>query len=185
MSVFTVPIPDLKSEHANTAPGAAPPSSTPEAPVVQPLTMISENDNHATHTSPVFSPDGRFIAFLSMARATYESDRLEVILYDRANQTLSYPSRHIDLSFGSVRFDLAADDGVNSLFCTAQYRGTSRIYQLSIKDDGSFSSLSVMPGDETRSNPVVLTNRTGPRSLFFFECSLGSCLTRYLTIVLC
>jgi hypothetical protein len=176
VSVFTVPIPDRKSEHANTAPGAA--STTPApapAPVVEPLTMISDPDNHATHSSPVCSPDGRFIAFLAMARATYESDRLEVVMCDRATGALTFPTRHIDISFGSLLFDPSTEDGNQSLFCTAQYRGSNRVYQLSVKADGSFDSLGVMPGDECRTNPLIVMNRTGPMSLYFFESSLGNC----------
>jgi hypothetical protein len=103
----------------------------------------------------------------------YESDRLEIVLFDRSTQSLSYPSRHIDMSFGSLLFDLSVDDGHYCLFCTAQYRGSSRVYQVSVQQDGSFASLSVMPGDESRSNPLVVMNRTGPRSLYFFESSLG------------
>ena len=36
--------------------------------------------NRATDTSPVFSPDGKTLAYLAMARPGYESDRLRVVL---------------------------------------------------------------------------------------------------------
>lgn len=175
VSVFLVPIPDLKSEHVNTAPGSVPRSlPLDSSPVVQPLILISSPDNHATHSSPVHSPDGRFVAYLAMARAQYESDRFEVTLYDRATQSVTYPSRHIDMSFGSLLFDPSVENGIYSLYCTAQYRGSTRVYQLNIQQDGSFCSLGVMPGEESRNSPVVVVNRTGPRALYFFESSLGN-----------
>ena len=175
-----MPIPDLKSEHTHTAPTLPTSLSSPDTVKAsfsseeEGLTLISEPSNHATHSSPVCSPDGRFIAFLAMARATYESDRLEIVLFDRTTKSLSFPTRHIDISFGSLLFDPTAEDGAQSLFCTAQYRGSSRIYQVSVKPDGSFASLGVMFGDESRSNPVLVMNRTGPLSLYFFESSLGT-----------
>ena len=36
--------------------------------------------NKAWDTSPVFSPDGRILAYLAMARGGYESDRLRIVL---------------------------------------------------------------------------------------------------------
>ncbi len=36
--------------------------------------------NEGTDTSPLFSPDGRTLAYLSMARAGYEADRLRIML---------------------------------------------------------------------------------------------------------
>src|SRR5262249_19203938 len=40
--------------------------------------------NEATDTQPAFSPDGRTLAWLAMARPTYEADRRRVVLYDLA-----------------------------------------------------------------------------------------------------
>ena len=163
--MFTVSIPEFK-----------PKSSDNDSPVPRPvedLSLISALDNHGTHTSPVYSPNGKFIAFLSMARSQYESDRLEITLYNCITKELSFPTRHIDISFGSIMFDHTAEGDTMSMFCTAQYRGSNRVYQVGIKEDGSFLSLAVIPGDESRSSPLIVMNRTGPHSLLFFESSLG------------
>ncbi len=45
-------------------------------------------DNPATDTTPVFSPDGRYLAWTAMRRPGYESDRLAIMLRDlRSGQT--------------------------------------------------------------------------------------------------
>ncbi len=41
--------------------------------------------NKATDTSPVYSPDGKTIAYRAMARPGFESDRYCIKLYDRAS----------------------------------------------------------------------------------------------------
>src|SRR5262249_55400401 len=41
--------------------------------------------NKATDTGPIYSPDGKTIAYRAMARPGFESDRYRVTLYDRAS----------------------------------------------------------------------------------------------------
>jgi dipeptidyl aminopeptidase/acylaminoacyl peptidase len=40
-------------------------------------------DNPASDTSPLYSPDGRYIAYRAQQRPGYESDRFDLVLYDR------------------------------------------------------------------------------------------------------
>jgi dipeptidyl aminopeptidase/acylaminoacyl peptidase len=42
-------------------------------------------DNLATDTQPAYSPDGRWLAYLAMKRPGYESDRMGIVLIDRAS----------------------------------------------------------------------------------------------------
>jgi len=41
--------------------------------------------------SPAYSPDGKYLAWRSQARAGYESDKFRLALYDRQQPTLDYP----------------------------------------------------------------------------------------------
>lgn len=43
--------------------------------------------NRGADQNPVYSPDGRFIAYASQARAGFESDRWRLMLYSRADRT--------------------------------------------------------------------------------------------------
>src|ERR1051326_1273085 len=44
--------------------------------------------NKGAAANPVYSPDGRYIAYASQARAGFESDRQRLMLYDRARHTV-------------------------------------------------------------------------------------------------
>ena len=43
--------------------------------------------NKGADQNPVYSPDGRFIAYASQARAGFESDRWRLMIYSRADRT--------------------------------------------------------------------------------------------------
>ena len=51
-----------------------------------PWKKISESKG--VDIQPVYSPDGKYIAFTSMKRAGFESDKLDIILYNRKSGTL-------------------------------------------------------------------------------------------------
>jgi len=53
------------------------------------------NDNQ-----PVYSPDGKYIAFVSMERAGFEADQQNIILYDRNDGSLKNITEGFDLSVG-------------------------------------------------------------------------------------
>jgi dipeptidyl aminopeptidase/acylaminoacyl peptidase len=47
-------------------------------------------------STPLYSPDGRYIAYRSQARAGYESDRFRLLIYDRKSGTTSDLTRNFD-----------------------------------------------------------------------------------------
>src|ERR1700722_3740821 len=51
------------------------------ASAVQPKNITA--DNPASDSSPLYSPDGRYIAYRTQQRPGYESDRFRLVLYDR------------------------------------------------------------------------------------------------------
>jgi len=67
---------------------------------VTPIKKISKslgNDNQ-----PVYSPDGKYIAFRSMARAGFEADKQTIVLYNRLNGELKNISDNLDISIGQI-----------------------------------------------------------------------------------
>src|SRR6185312_1739790 len=47
-------------------------------------------------STPLYSPDGRFIAYRSQARAGYESDRFRLFLYERKTGSTSDLTKNFD-----------------------------------------------------------------------------------------
>ncbi|MDA3860736.1 MAG: S9 family peptidase [Melioribacteraceae bacterium] len=81
------------------------------------------NDNQ-----PVYSPDGKYIAFRSMARAGFEADKQTLVLYNRETKKLNNISEQLDISFGQT---IWADDS-KSIFYTAANEIYNSIYNINI-----------------------------------------------------
>ncbi len=64
------------------------------APPVPPKNITA--DNPASDSTPLYSPDGRYIAYRAQQRPGYESDRFRLMLYDRKTgekKEVTFPSR--------------------------------------------------------------------------------------------
>ena len=72
--------------------------------------------NKGADQNPVYSPDGKFIAYASQARAGFESDRWRLMLYDRAGQDVARAAADVGSQRRRVLLrarherDLRADD---------------------------------------------------------------------------
>lgn len=62
------------------------------------------SDSKGNDNQPVYSPDGKYLAYLSMERAGFEADKLRLMLYDRATNKTKDLTSKIDLSVGKVVF---------------------------------------------------------------------------------
>ncbi len=58
-------------------------------------------DNPASDTSPLYSPDGRYIAYRAQQRPGYESDRFRLMLYDRKTGQRRSATDDLDFWVGS------------------------------------------------------------------------------------
>jgi dipeptidyl aminopeptidase/acylaminoacyl peptidase len=58
-------------------------------------------DNPASDTSPLYSPDGRYIAYRAQQRPGYESDRFRLMLYDRKTGQRRSATDDLDYWVGS------------------------------------------------------------------------------------
>jgi dipeptidyl aminopeptidase/acylaminoacyl peptidase len=79
-------------------------------------------------TSPKYSPDGRWIAYRSQARAGYESDLWELWLYDRTTAT----SHRIAPTFDDWVESITWAPDSKSIFFTAPRNGKTAIYEVGI-----------------------------------------------------
>ncbi len=136
--------------------------------VAIPWHQVSNADMHAGNSYPTFSHDSRFLAFLSMQRAGFESDRYRISVFDTESHSLHVLTENIDVSFQSILWSL--ENGENILYSTGQYFGTIRLFRIKLDSDCSrLLEISVMQGDESRIDPVVVSNY-----LYFQQSSLLS-----------
>ncbi|MBL8754911.1 MAG: S9 family peptidase [Planctomycetes bacterium] len=82
---------------------------------------------------PVYSPDGKWIAFGSMARAGFESDKLRLFLHERATGKNHELLPDFDASAHEVRWQ---KDG-KRLFFTVETEGTTQVYSAALPEAGA------------------------------------------------
>jgi dipeptidyl aminopeptidase/acylaminoacyl peptidase len=128
-----------------------------------PLTI---SDNDSMDTAPTPSPDGRWLAWLSMERPTYEADRQVVMLLDNKTGARRALTRDADLSFGSLAW--AADS--KSLIATAQKVLDTPAFRIDIAT-GKVTELNLMAGNEAHIANVVPLPKGGA---LFTRDSLGA-----------
>jgi dipeptidyl aminopeptidase/acylaminoacyl peptidase len=85
-------------------------------------------DNPASDSTPLYSPDGRYIAYRAQQRPGYESDRFRLMLYDRKNGEKKNLTEEFDRWVGTVAW---APNSKN-IFFTAENAGSSPIYELNL-----------------------------------------------------
>ncbi|HEY6140435.1 MAG TPA: S9 family peptidase [Thermoanaerobaculia bacterium] len=81
-------------------------------------------------TSPLYSPDGRYIAWRSQSRAGYESDLWELWILDRQEGQ----SRRIAPAFDNYIDSVAWAPDSKSMFVTAPEQTNEAIYEVSVAD---------------------------------------------------
>lgn len=91
-------------------------------------TKLLTPDMPGYDTDPIYSPDGKYIAFLSMATAKYESDKKRLMLLDVANGEMTDLTANWD--YWPEQFSWAPD-GKNILF-TAYFEGTAPIFSIDV-----------------------------------------------------
>lgn len=85
--------------------------------------------NRAVDTQPAFSPDGKTLAYLAMARPGYEADRQRIVLLDWATGAARPLTEAWDRSPGEIAW---AHDG-RAIWCTADNLGQSSIFRVDAK----------------------------------------------------
>ncbi|MCL2823049.1 MAG: S9 family peptidase [Polyangiaceae bacterium] len=138
----------------------------------EPPKNITET-NEARDSMPVYSPDGKTIAYLAMARPGYEADRYRVVLHDvqtgqQRTLTEKWDRSPYSLSFGAKG---------NRLWVTADNIGQHSVYSIDVRTgkdslvvkDGSTSAVM-----ETERGIVFLRNDMRSPADFFTVSTAGS-----------
>ncbi len=89
------------------------------------------SSNKSWDGSPVYSPDGKYIAFRMQLTPKYEADRYRVAIYDRQTKKISNLTENFNNSISAVKWG----NNSETLYFTAAYQGTAPVYELEMKDD--------------------------------------------------
>lgn len=98
--------------------------------ITQNLTENYEK-NHGYLTTPVFSPDGKKIAFGMMKRDGFEGDINELHFYEFESKTIKKIKSNFNESVGNFVW---SDDN-ETIFFTGSWHGHFNIYQVSLKNE--------------------------------------------------
>ncbi|MCZ7601949.1 MAG: S9 family peptidase [Melioribacteraceae bacterium] len=115
-----------------------------KSPEYKKISVSEGNDNQ-----PVYSPDGKYLAFRSMARAGFEADKQSLVLYNRETGELKNISENKDISFGQIVWSKDS----KQIYFDASNEVNNSIYSIDIAT-GNVSSIY----EKHVNSNLVLTN---------------------------
>ncbi|MBI5463803.1 MAG: S9 family peptidase, partial [Ignavibacteriales bacterium] len=86
--------------------------------------------NPANDSQPLYSPDGKYIAYRAMKRAGFESDQNDLMLYERATGAVSNLTADADFSVN----DVVWSPDSRSIYFNAEDKGSVSIFKLSVRE---------------------------------------------------
>ena len=95
----------------------------------QAVNAYKADENMGYDQNPQFSPDGRYVAWLSMERDGYESDRTRLCLYELATGKKTYVTESLETGVNEFCWDTKS----KGLYFTACWHATTQIYRTSLK----------------------------------------------------
>ena len=102
-------------------------------------------------TTPLYSPDGKYIAWRMQERAGYEADRFRLVIYERATGKITNVSDNFGTNFDRWVGSFVWTDS-STIFFSAEDKGESPIYRAII---GRTLELAGMPGPVIDPEPLV------------------------------
>src|SRR5437867_906199 len=124
-------------------------------------------DNKAADETPLYSPDGKYIAYRAQQRPGYESDRFRLMLYDRKTGQKKNLMENFDHWVGTF----AWEPDSTQLYFVAENHGTSPLWSVRLIADlyRPTPSARLLGG---YFDDLAVTGRAGKEVLFFTGMSI-------------
>ena len=87
-------------------------------------------NNPGSDSTPIYSPDGKYIAYRSQLRGGYESDRFRLMLYERATGKITDLTPNFDRWVDSMVWSPDS----KTIYFTAENEGEAPIYKINVTD---------------------------------------------------
>jgi dipeptidyl aminopeptidase/acylaminoacyl peptidase len=138
-------------------------------------------DNKASDSTPLYSPDGKYIAYRAQQRPGYESDRFRLMLYDRKTGEKKNLTEDFDRWVGSYVWERDS----NKIDFSAEDAGSAPIYSASLS--GGLQGLARGYNDDLTitqdGNQVLFTKMSLQAPIAIYEASTSKseaidCLTQ-------
>ncbi len=129
-------------------------------------------ENTAADNSPLYSPDGKYIAYRVQLRAGYESDKWRLAVMDRESSKPQILTEGLDRAVGSMTWSPDS----RRIFFTAEDRGRSGIHMIPVTGGATRSVASGNSHlDDTQFTPdgktMIYTEMSGSRPMEIFRGS--------------
>lgn len=131
--------------------------------------------NKASDSSPQYSPDGKWIAYLAQVRPGYESDRFRLMLYERATSKITNLTESFDGWVGTFAWGPESA----GLAFVAEDKGEQPIYSVGLKDGkielvirGHYDDLAITQHSETLATGMSVEY---PNEIYVIACGHGKC----------
>ncbi len=98
------------------------------------------SDNPASDSTPLYSPDGKYIAYRAQTRPGYESDRFRLMLYDRATGHKRELTKNFENWVGAIAWDPSS----KMMYFGSENEGESPIYRAAL--EGTAGIVKIVSG---------------------------------------
>ena len=116
-------------------------------------------------STPIYSPDGKWLAWRSQVRAGYESEKESLVVYDRQSEQLHDVTGSFELSVEDLTWALDS----KAVFFTAEDHGEAPIYAVSLT-----GLVSGTPAVVTRAHAGDVVFGPDGKRLYFSRTTVGS-----------
>jgi dipeptidyl aminopeptidase/acylaminoacyl peptidase len=120
-------------------------------------------------TTPLYSPDGKYLAWRSQARAGFEADKWRLLVQDQQSGKTRDLTEKFDRSVGSFTW-MQFPEGLTAISFTAEDHGQSPLFAAFPADENPIPHQPVQPPLKVHADDLIFVGR----SLFFTRMSVAA-----------